>query len=838
MDANGQKFWSVSEPSQWNIIGDPAGLEYHTSRRALRLANQRRELQFVDNRELAEERLLITPQTLDSYGNRAYLNTETSSIVSTGSFEGEMEIFTVDSADMKISDMVMGFDGVLYIVLDGEIVMHDRRERWKKQNVQVPGENNFIAWRLAADPQGGVWVLDRENKKLGKVNGMPLHKLSQRKFTPDVGRPCKENANPPKLTVLKKIVWPENENPVAIACNSDSEVAVLTWIEDENARVYRITDEYETSSSIELNGVFYPYSMQWVTEDCIALLVAGPTKESPVYCLDFNQQSAWPVGDLYALKKDFNNGPFLHALDYPPHYPTSTESRALHHLSFPFYAKMGEAKNDPVMAPLDSGDAQMVWHRIYLEAVIPKGCGIKIWLAATDGEKDATAIMPEFWYEHRFGKIYEQTVREDIPVAVWESIPSELPHHAGFLPCKQEVDIAGLFSVLIQRSSRKVRSLKGRYLHLHVQLTGNGRATPEIFSLRAYGSRFSYVNEYLPELYKESVYLPEADELGESTAADFTGRFVSNFEGLLTNIEDRIGGSYLLTSPQTIPAESLPWLAGWLGYEIDDSLEESVQRNFIQSAADLYRWHGTLRGLKLGLEIATQGAVSGGEIVVLEDFRLRRTFATIIGADLDDKDDPLTAGGATNGNSFIGDSLFIGDENKKEFLALFNADLPVEGAEQSAIDTLFDSLAHRVTILVHEEVEAQDMNLISHIARKEIPAHVEYRILSASSQFLVGMASLVGVDTYLANRKPKSTARIGESYLGKNDFIQGPAALDPRLEGVGSGVPVMKMKNPVAFADDETAEFAEDITLDAAKSRAFGGRKLTKYNWNYKGKGE
>lgn len=446
-------------------------------------------------------------------------------------------------------------------------------------------------------------------------------------------------------------------------------------------------------------------------------------------------------------------------------------------------------------------------------------------------------MSPPPWYEHRFGSIYHATTRSDIPVAAWEPFASELPHQNGFLPCEIEQDKAGLFSVLIQRSSCRVRSLSGRYLHVQVQLTGQGRTTPELFSLRAYGSRFSYVDQYLPQLYRETLYAPDADKPGDATAADFLSRMVTNFEGVLTQIEDRVAQSYLLTDAMTIPAENLSWLADWIGFDLNQSLPESVQRCFVQNAAELYRWHGSLRGLKLALEIATQGAVTGGEIVVLEDFRLRRTFASIVGADLADENDPLTAGVSVNGNSFVGDTLFVGDENRKEFMALFSADLPVDTSEQSAIEQLFDRLAHRITILVHESVQPQDLGLIKHITEQETPAHVVSRVTSASHPFLVGMSALVGVDSYLAHRAVPKAARIGAALLGKNNFIKGPAALDARLQGYGSGTPISASQRPVAFAPDVTAGLGDDISLDGSDSRAFGEHFLTHYNWKYIDKG-
>jgi hypothetical protein len=203
----------------------------------------------------------------------------------------------------------------------------------------------------------------------------------------------------------------------------------------------------------------------------------------------------------------------------------------------------------------------------------------------------------------------------------------------------------------------------------------------------------------------------------------------------------------------------------------------------LRQAPELFRTHGTLRGLKLALETATGGAVTGGEIVVLEDFVLRRTFATILGADLADEDDPLLGGLAVSGNSFVGDTLFLGDENRKEFLALFGADLPKDAREHAAVAALFEQLAHRLTVLVHQEVFPQDLDLIRRIVALEAPSHVASRVLTASTRFMVGMASLVGVDTYLSPKPPPQAVRLGQSQVGLRDVVLRPASLDPRLEG-------------------------------------------------------
>ncbi|MBU4295136.1 MAG: phage tail protein [Desulfobulbaceae bacterium] len=828
MDANRQKFWMLASENQWHRLGDPPDLEYDGDRRSLRLAHQRRFTAFADSQTIARDRLELIPQTLDQYGNRAYWDSDDNSLIATGAMKGKMVILTPGAETGPPTDMAMGHDGVLYMAINGQVLLHDRRDRWDDTTVSAP---EFNPWRLAAIPDGGMWVLDRVHGKLGRIQGLPY---PRRPFTPydsGVFRPCQENPNPPRLEVLENIGWPQDETPVALACSLEGKLAVLSWGPENSALIRCLDNSGQLTAPIRLNGVNNPYSISWVSSQRLAVLLAMVGGEAPVYALGDTSTSLWPVGDLYPLKQNFTGGPFLHGIHYPPYYPTVDGCRALRQLSFPFFTKHGFAVNDQSHAPLDSGNPQMVWHRLYLEAVIPQNCGIKIWLAAT--ASPANIIAPEEWYEHRFGTLFANQVRSDVPLGVWERISSEVPHHPGLVPCDREPDRAGLFSVLIQRPGRRVRSLPGRFLHVRIEMIGNGHNTPEIFALRAYGSRFNYVQEYLPRLYWETTYAPEANEAGDATRADFFERFVHNMEGVLTNLEDRVAHSYLLTHPQTVPEESLDWLGSWIGYEFDQTLPQSTRRQYLQYAADLYRWHGTLRGLKLALEIGTNGAVSSGEIVILEDFRLRRTFATILGADLADENDPLTAGAAISGNSFVGDTLFLGDERKKEFLALFGADLPTDALEQAVLDAFFDRLAYRVTILVHEEVEPQDLGLIERIAAKEMPAHVEFRVLTTTHPFLVGVAALVGVDSYLAEKVSPRAVRIGQSHVGRRDLIQGPSALDPRLEGIGTGLPHEGTPRPVAFARDVVVVRGQDATLDASDSRASAGRRIIEYEWKY-----
>ena len=830
MDANGLRFWMLAENAEWHRWGDPSATEYDSERRTLRLANQRAAEQWFDHAGVARSRLGRVPAAIDAFGTRAFLRPASGDIMAEGVLPTPVVIYTAPSPMSSVTDFTMGANGVFYIAVDGAIVLLDRRERWRPVTLNVA---DFTAWRFASDPNDGVWVIDPIRRTLASVVGEPLPDRPYGPYASDVFRPCNENANPPRIAVHAAASWPEEDEAVAIACSPGGRLALLTWSSGgADARVRVLNADGTFGAAVTLAGAHHPYSMAWVSDTDIAVLLpdtpAHPITEAPVYTLpaDGDGGVARPLGDFYPLR-DHDDGPFLHTPSVPPHYGSAAGPAPLVRLSLPSFASKGSATG---AMPFDGG-RHTVWHRLYLEASIPPGCGVRVWLAASD--KDAMPIGESEWHQHRFGAVPEPPVA-GVPTGAWVGVPSEIPFHQGLIACPRVKNRSGLFTALIQRAGLRVRPLRGRYLSVRVELYGTGRATPEIAAVRAYASRFSYVDRYLPELYRETVFGADADQPGTSTPADFLERFLGNFEGVLTPLEDRISNAHLLTDPRTVPDESIEWLGGWVGLTFDSALPVDRRRALVEATPTLYRARGTPRGLALALEVATGGGVSSGEIVVLEDFRLRRTFATILGADLADENDPLLAGLVSSGNSFVGDTLFLGDEHRQEFLALFNADtdLTATASERNAIAHLFDDLANRVTVLVHQEVEPQDLGLISRILTLESPAHVLGRVVTASYSFLIGMASLVGVDTYLGRRTPIGPVRIERSHLGVRDRLQRPPSLDPRLEGGGSGIGSATDTRPDADAGSaENVRFGESFTLDASRSRASPGRTLARFDW-------
>jgi phage tail-like protein len=85
----------------------------------------------------------------------------------------------------------------------------------------------------------------------------------------------------------------------------------------------------------------------------------------------------------------------------------------------------------------------------------------------------------------------------------------------------------------------------------------------------------------------------------------FLARFLLIFETILDSVERSIDNVAYAFDPRLAPAELLPWLASWVGLELDENWPLPQQRQLILWAATLYRWRGTRRGLREHLRLYT-----------------------------------------------------------------------------------------------------------------------------------------------------------------------------------------------------------------------------------------
>lgn len=808
MDSNGQRFWMWSQPSDWPALNAcRVALATHESpdgeamqRPLLSLLDERAPPPRRDGVERAlraETELAMLPLLRDRFGTYARWDLPTQSLIAFGAFDGEVPRYATLAGSGPL-DLALDADQCLLLAFADRIELVDLRGRFAPLRLALPalgpGET-FQPHDLACDAQSKRYALDRVHRRLARIAGTPWPDRPAVDYDPGTFRPSPENPDAPRVELLP-VVLPAGTRPVLIAASAAGRLAVAAWGADGALSLMLIADDgAAVQATLRLAGAEHGHALAWLDEEHVALRLADLT-EVLVYALPAAPQDGatlQPLGRRYP-SADAASGPFVASQDWPPHLPLAEPappvdpggpprfSRPLVPLAWRAYLAEGRAEG----RALDTAELDLRWHRIYLEAVIPPACGVLVELAASDEELEPEQRQ---WHPHWFGDASAApSLPADVPRGHWLSLPSELPHRAGLLGCPPQPQRVGLFCALAQRAGLQLRELRGRHLWLRVSLFGNGRATPELAAVRVWGQRFSYVRNYLPELYRdEDVFDRNAE--GPATRYDFLERFTQLFEGVLTPLEDRIADVRVLTDPDSVPEAWLPWLAGWTGERFPTRLPPKHRRDWLTHAVELKRLRGTLQGLHLALDIATDGALSLGRIVIVEDFRLRRTMATLLGLDLNRSDDALLPGLVVSGNSFVGDTLILGDADdeqaRAEFLALFGERIDSE-AERLTVASIYERTAHRATLLVHEGLDDELRALVASIAQELAPAHVLIKVIAAREPFLVGVASLVGIDSYLRAPLPPKPVRVERSAIGRGDRLIGGGALDWRLD---DGVP-------------------------------------------------
>ncbi|MET1254234.1 phage tail protein [Aliikangiella maris] len=838
MDANGLPFWMIARGEQLTELYET---EWDDDKRVLQLLSTRANREFPADRVAARNAFNLPTSTVDSLGHFAYVDELRHRILVAGALPDAYEL--INDEQLTFVDIAMSPDGALYAIVKLQAQPDELRlinPADSNQQIILNLPDLAQADLLALLPEGGGWILDRQSQQLYKIINRTAeyhqhHSQPQllikpfshthlnrpnTNYNPGIERPCDENEQPCQIVKDTSRQFNPAHQIVAMASNNRGEVGILIWPDDDLANAYIIfITASGLSAPVELLAAKAPISLSFVKNHLWAVKFvdygeAVVYELPPINQIEHSGIALQALGAHYPLVVSdqpnntqqglTQNYPFAHSLISPAYYLAGNERlniKPLFALSKPNLAKSGSAS---LLQNFDSQQPATCWHRIYIEAKIPPETGIRIWLMASDEQLAfdvAQAFPHDFGYVPAFTQLpaeqlpahihtlnhFSTAAIQQIPKAAFCTMVSESPSNKSLLYCQHQPEQSGLFTLLVQRTGRRVRELKGRFLKVKVELFGNGQASPEIAAIRIYSPRFSYLKHYLPEIYQETLFGEKADETGSASGSDFLQRYLSLFESVLTPLEDRIAHAHLVTNPDTVPAESLDWLANWVGLSIEQGVNTAQRRNMIKQAMPLYRIRGTYAGLSLALNIATGGMVERGELVILEDFKLRRTFATIIGIDLEEKFDPLMMNSITSANSYLGDTFFLGEtalannQIEQELLALFDASMLINRREKSAVIEFFARLANRITILVHRQKPEAIFKLIRKVVSLEAPAHIQTRVLEASQPLIVGLYSLVGVDTYLKPEPGLQPAKLDDFYFGADGQIIRQPSVDERL---------------------------------------------------------
>ncbi|HEX6465318.1 MAG TPA: phage tail protein, partial [Vicinamibacterales bacterium] len=500
------------------------------------------------------------------------------------------------------------------------LVVFDLHRGGEPRQLLWPAIVPFVPFDFAAAPGGGVIVLDRQNSRLWELDrtlavvslgGSEPSVPPSPQFEPlDGSTTTKE---PCRRGITLDLSFPLGiPSPVAVGALPDGSVLVLeTDPGADFSFVYRFARAAGSSALVPAGPSASTEAAMAVIEEskratfrlpgydmAVAsrdgqdvLYVAGPQGDQAFSFAIGVSASALvltALADVYPMRL-FGGRGLITGRGSMPYYDSGNVWVPLAILRGNRFVESGTFFVDR----LDGKDPDCVWHRLMIDAALPPGCGISVRSRASN---DAALLTFAEWHEEP-RPLRRSTGNE----LVW---PDDLRRRG-----------LETFELLFQ-------SAKGRYLQLEITLSGNRRCTPRVFAIRAWYPRFSYLERYLPAVYREN-----------AESASFLDRFLANAEGLFTDIEERIAGVQALFDYRTAPPDALEWLARWFHVALDPAWDERRRRLFIRHAAEFFEWRGTVPGLRIALRLATESCADDSTfsldprptegIRIIERFRTR-----------------------------------------------------------------------------------------------------------------------------------------------------------------------------------------------------------------------
>lgn len=207
--------------------------------------------------------------------------------------------------------------------------------------------------------------------------------------------------------------------------------------------------------------------------------------------------------------------------------------------------------------PLDSRRVGNQWHRVVQELDAPERTSVRMFSFTSDVLRpDLKAVDPPS----------ADLLAEPPRLGPWQAAPNNADEWL-------------------------IQSMPGRYLYLALVLKGPGNRTPAVERIYIYNHRESSL-QYLPAVY-------QADE----TSHSLLDRLLSLFDTILGEIESEIEDFPRRLDIRGATSDFLPWLASWFDLTLEQSWSDTKRRDFLKKIVKLYRWRGTIYGLRQLLQL-------------------------------------------------------------------------------------------------------------------------------------------------------------------------------------------------------------------------------------------
>jgi len=497
-----------------------------------------------------------------------------------------------------------------------------------------PASIPFEPFDLAARPGCGVWILDRVHRRywgldrrFGAVSaGQNMRELAASEtvdFQPAVTGELRERAAVvfPEGISLEAASPLEAADPIAIDALPGGEVLILdrrasrtSVLCYRDGRRLRAGEDADDLGPQGHDFTFVPGKKGGA--NALGRLFVASSEGNQAFAFDLRIEAdelrLSPAIDFYPMRR-FAGRALISGKDQVFYDCVGTWVQLIQQRG----ARFDEAAT--LFTPIfDGEEPQCVWHRLMLDACIAPGTSVEVWSRASDSKESLQGTRNEAgseWVQEPV--LYLRGAGAELPWAKpWENGASQ----------NKREDRDGTWELLFQRA-------RGRFLQLKLVLLGNGRATPRLRTLRAWFPRFSYLERFFPALYREN-----------AESASFFERFLANFEGYYTGLEDKIASVQALFDARSAPPEALDWLVDWFGVALDPAWDERRQRLFIRHAMDFFRYRGTVHGLKMVLHLAFDPKIdedvlgppipdstSLNDIRIVENYLLRRAPSVVFG---------------------------------------------------------------------------------------------------------------------------------------------------------------------------------------------------------------
>lgn len=216
---------------------------------------------------------------------------------------------------------------------------------------------------------------------------------------------------------------------------------------------------------------------------------------------------------------------------------------------------------------IDSGQAGFSWKRIRIDSHLPEGSALRVYAYASDSRS---------W-------------------ELWPDLDGALSRMDGEEPDTRRL-LGELFGPPAAHGGDFLARRTGRYLWLMIELMSSGTENPVVHGISLW-IEGDHMTDYLPAIYQGD---------------DFTERFLSVFNSMMLDMEERIDRLPGLLNWRDTDEETLRALASWVCLDPDRATAEQLRR-WIPTALNDYEDMYTVEGVKRSVRRLT-----GREPVIVE----------------------------------------------------------------------------------------------------------------------------------------------------------------------------------------------------------------------------